>query len=44
MLRFGAVMLAVVTPLAHLHREIIEPRWSRAMGEGGEGAGEEGEE
>ncbi|MBE9557787.1 MAG: hypothetical protein IMF08_13095 [Proteobacteria bacterium] len=38
------VVLVIFTPLAYLHHEIIEPRWSRAMGEGGEGAGEEGEE
>lgn len=35
------IMLAVVTPLAHLHRRVIEPRWARAMGEGGEIARED---
>jgi len=25
--------VAIVTPLAVLHRRVIEPRWSRAMGE-----------
>ena len=27
------VVLAIVTPLAVLHRRIVEPRWVRAMGE-----------
>ena len=27
------IVLAIVTPLAVLHRRVIEPRWSRAMGE-----------
>lgn len=39
------VVLAIVTPLAYLHAEVIEPRWSRAMGEDGEAARkDEGEE
>ncbi len=35
------VILTITTLLAHLHREVIEPRWSRAMGEGGEPAQDE---
>lgn len=36
------VVIAVSAPLAVLHRRVIEPRWSRAMGEAGNEAGEEG--
>lgn len=37
-------LMVIIVPLAVLHRRVIEPRWSLAMGEGGEGAGEEREE
>lgn len=30
------VVLAVITPLAVLHRRVIEPRWARALGGGGD--------
>ena len=34
-------MNGILIPLGHLHRTVLEPRWSRAMGEE-DGAGEEG--
>lgn len=29
------VMFGILIPLGHLHRDVIEPRWARAMGESG---------
>lgn len=34
-------LMTIIVPLAYLHRHVIEPRWSRAMGDGGEAAREE---
>lgn len=34
------LMNGILIPLAHLHRDFIEPRWAWAMGEGGESASE----
>jgi hypothetical protein len=36
------ILNAILIPLAHLHADFIEPRWSRAMGDGGAGAGGDG--
>ena len=33
-------MFGILIPLGHLHRDVIEPRWARAMDENG-GPGEE---
>ena len=35
------ILNTVFVPLTILHREFIEPRWARAMGDGGEAVGED---
>lgn len=39
------ILIGIFIPLAHLYAEVIEPRWSRAIGSGGNAARkDEGEE